>query len=218
MLLPAARSQRYWLNIFGRLRPGLSLEQAEARLNVRMQQIFLAAYGEDVSPDLRADLEKIHIALTPAGRGLSAIRQKLRAPLALLWAATGLILLIGCANLANLLLARATDRRREISVRRALGAGGWRVIRQMLTESALLASLGAVAGVSLASWLIPTLRSMLAQLRGPNRVEASLDSSALAFTCAASLLTVLLFGLAPARSSPLRQPSLWSCLPAPGCS
>ena len=198
MLLPAARSQRYWLNILGRLRPGLSLEQAEARLNVRMQQIFLSAYGEDVSPNLRADLEEIHIALTPAGRGLSAIRQKLRAPLALLWAATGLILLIGCANLANLLLARATDRRREISVRRALGAGGWRVIRQMLTESALLASLGAVAGVSLASWLIPTLRSMLTQLRGPNRVEAGLDSSALAFTCAASLLTVLLFGLAPA--------------------
>src|SRR5690606_14015449 len=132
MLLPPAPSQAYWLNILGRLRPGSSLEQAEARLNVRMQQIFLAAYGGDASPDLRADLEKIHIALTPAGAGLSSMRDKLRAPLTLLWAATGLILLIGCANLANILLARASDRRREISVRRALGAGAGRVVRQML--------------------------------------------------------------------------------------
>jgi predicted permease len=198
MLLPAAPSQEYWLNVLGRLRPGLSLEQAEARLNVRMQQIFAAAYGSDAGPDVRADLEKTYIKLTPAGGGLSSVRNKLRAPVTLLWAATGLILLIGCANLANILLARASDRRREISVRRALGAGAGRVIRQMLTESALLALAGAAAGIALASWLIPTLQSTLTQLRGPNRIDVGLDGSVLAFTCAASLLTVVLFGLAPA--------------------
>jgi predicted permease len=198
MLLPFARSQMFWLNILARLRPGVSIEQAEARLNVRMQQIFLAGYGGDVSPDLRADLETIHIELAPAGAGLSAMRAKLRAPLTLLWAATGLILLIGCANLANILLARASDRRREISIRRALGAGGGRVVRQMLTESALLAVVGGAAGIALASWLIPTLKTALSDIQGPNRVEVGLDGFVLAFSCAVSALTVLLFGLAPA--------------------
>ena len=197
-LLPAAPSQTYWLNIFGRLRPGLSLEQAEARLNVRMQQIFLAAYGSELTPERRADVAEVHIPLNPAGGGLSSMRTKLRTPLTLLWAATGLILLIGCANLANILLARASDRRREISIRRALGAGAGRVIRQMLTESLLLAGLGAAAGLALAAWLIPLLRLLLTQIPGPNRLEIGLDASVLAFTGAAGLLTVVLFGLAPA--------------------
>ena len=188
----------FWLNIIGRLRPGLTLEEAEGRLNVRMQQIFLADYGDTITPELRADIARVHVPLTPASGGLSSVRERLRTPLTVLWAATGLILMIGCSNLANILLARAADRRREISIRRALGAAGARVVRQMLTESLLLAGLGAAAGIALASWLIPTLESIVAGLRGPNRVDAGLEPAVLLFSCGASLLTVLLFGLGPA--------------------
>ncbi|MCB1020770.1 MAG: ABC transporter permease [Bryobacterales bacterium] len=190
--------QSFWLDILGRVQPGLSRDEAEVRLNVRLQQIFLSPYGTDVSPQRRAEIAKVHVPLTPAGGGLSSMRNQLRGPLTLLWAATGLILLIGCANLANLLLARAADRRREVSVRRALGAGPVRIIRQMLTECLLLAGFGAAAGLALASWLIPILKSVLTGLRGPNHLAVGLDATVLAFSLAASLLTVLLFGLAPA--------------------
>src|SRR5262249_55008511 len=127
--------------------------------------------------------------------GVSGLRAQYREPLKVLLAVVALVLLVACANVGNLLLTRAAARQREISVRLALGAGRGRLIRQLLTESLLLAALGGVAGVVAARWVVAALLALVSRTAP---VQATVDRPVLAFTIAVTLIAGLLFGLAPA--------------------
>jgi putative ABC transport system permease protein len=173
-----------WLSVVGRVRAGVSLEQAQQRMSAVAAQLEQEYPGPN----------------TGAGIMLEPLQQTItgdvRAPLLILLAAVAVVLLIGCANVANLLLARGTVRRRELAIRAALGAGRGRVARQLLTESVMLALVGGIIGVGLAVWAVGGIIS----LAPPDlpRVEAiRIDTAVLGFTLFVSIVTGLLFGLAP---------------------
>src|SRR6185295_671408 len=132
-----------------------------------------------------------------AGTGISPLRQQYERPLWLLMATTGLVLLIACANLANLLLARATVREPEIAVRLAIGASRWRLVRQLLAESLLLAVAGAVLGAGLALASSRMLIAFISTSKNPIFIDAALDGRVLIFTASPAVLTCVLFGLLP---------------------
>ncbi len=192
---PANVEKVMWLRVFGRLRPGVSIEQADAASNVIFQQGLAAYYGSGLTPEDHKNFLNQHLKLRPAATGASQLRRQFSEPLWMLLAASGLILLIACANLGNLLLARATARSRELSVRLALGASRGRLIRQLLTESAVLALLGGAAGL-VAAYL---LRAGLLRLVSDSIVlDATPDARVLAFVFALTLLAGLLLGIFPA--------------------
>jgi macrolide transport system ATP-binding/permease protein len=182
----------YWMEMMGRLRPGVTLKQAQAQAGPIFEN-WVASTAEN-DPQ-RGNLPQF--LLSEGARGVDRLRRKYEQPVVILMAMVALILAIACANIANLLLARATARRREIAVRLSIGAGRWRVIRQLLTESVLLASIGGAAGLLIAYWSVPVLRAMLAS--GSSFVmRAELNWHLLAATAALTMITGLLFGLAPA--------------------
>ena len=154
----------WWLNVFARLKPGVPLKQVEASCNVLFRQINTAEFNAipGAPEHFRDRFVNKHLDLLPAGRGLSDIRELASAPLTVLMAMVGLVLLIACANIANLLIARATGRQKEIAVRLALGAGRTQIVRQLLVESMLLAALGGGAGLLIASWASELLPRFLA--------------------------------------------------------
>ncbi len=179
-----------WLGMIGRLKPGVSMEQAQAKVAVISQQLAQAY------PDTNRD--RI-VTLFPVSKIDPQGYSPLLSAAALLLSVTGIVLLIACANVANLLLARASARRKEIAVRLALGAGRFRLIRQLLTESLLLAFLGGLAGVLLAVWTVELLKATPppAGIFSFN-LDFSLDGRVLGFAFVLSLLTGIIFGLAPA--------------------
>jgi predicted permease len=187
-----------WLQVMGRLAPGISLKRAEAGINVTFQQGLRAWSQALPTPRQRQLMLEERIRLRPGNRGASELRGEFADPLILLMAVVGAVLLIACANLANLMLARATGRRREIGVRLALGAARARLIRQLLTESALIAALGGALGILLSVAAARLLLALVSTGFDNLSLDIPRDYHVLVFTAAISLLTLLLFGLVPA--------------------
>jgi len=177
--------------VVGRLQPGITSAHAEAELNTIVAQL---------SHDYR-NLEGTHIVLSPPGLAGNLLRGAVIGFATVLMGVSGLVLLIACTNLASLLLARASDRRKEIAIRLALGASRWRLVRQLLAESLVLSVAGAGGGVLLASWIADALASWRPPLDVPISGDLPLDYRVFLFTATTALMTTLLFGLAPAIQS-----------------
>jgi predicted permease len=187
-----------WLRIIGRLNPGVSVPQAEARLTITFRRVLEGIFGPSTSRNVRREIDESTLRLTPAGLGVSRLRGRFAQPLQLLLAAVVLVLLISCANVANLLLSRAASRRREIDLRLALGMSRMRLVRHVMTESLVLSAMGASLGLVLA-WLgrEALLRLVSADgSRAPVAVET--DLRLIAFVAVVSVVTALLFGSVPA--------------------
>jgi predicted permease len=186
----------YWLQMMGRLRPGISLEHAQASLAPPFGQWVATTAINDKQ---RANLPVLH--LEEGAGGLDSLRRVYSKPLYVLLAMVGLILAIACANTANLLLARATARTREMGVRLSLGAGRFRVIRQLLTESVLLAVLSGAAGIAIAMAGSRVLTALLANGEEGLTIHAELNWNVLLVTLGLALLCGVLFGIVPALQS-----------------
>jgi predicted permease len=187
-----------WLQVMGRLAPGTSRATAQAGLNVEFQQILKQWAASAPTEEERRGMSDQKIVLRDGAKGASQLRDQFSDPLVMLMAMVGLVLLIACANIANLMLARASGRQREIGVRLALGAGRGRVIRQLLTESILVAALGGILGAFLAVWGAEVLLALVSSGVDDLALRVPHDYRVFVFTAAISLLTGILFGLAPA--------------------
>ena len=191
------RKDNWFLAAMGRLNPGWSLARASAHLEAISPALF-----HDTLPNYRPEDEKAYLAFRlgafPAATGVSDVRSDFEAPLWLLLATAALVLLIACANLANLMLARASAREREVAVRLALGASRGRIVRQMATESALIAGCGAAAGALLAQWLASVLVASIATRRDRIVLAVAHDWRVFAFIALVASAAGVIFGVVPA--------------------
>src|ERR1035441_8232716 len=194
-----------WTEVFGRLKPGMSLQKAQAGLQPLFHQILDREVTEKpfakASPFVKQEFLKMWMEVMPGSRGRSYLRKTYSKPLFALMGIVGLVLLIACSNLANLLIARASARQKEIAVRLALGAGRGRLIRQLLVESLVLAAVGGALGVGLAVLIDQALIDFLPSGHTPLSLSSTPDWTVLAFTFTISLLAGAVFGLIPALQS-----------------
>ncbi|MGA8593972.1 MAG: ABC transporter permease [Bryobacteraceae bacterium] len=190
-----SKRDHFWLNMIGRLRPGVTMQAAQATLDTQLHQFYTAQVGSRISPEQQRKIHNVNIALKPGGRGISWMRFRYSQPLHILMTIVSLVLLIACANLAALLLARASARHQEFCARLALGASRSRLVRQLLTESVLLSVFGGAAGVAFAWWGV---KALVAMVGVSSVVKVRPDFLVLSFTFAISILTGIGFGLVPA--------------------
>jgi predicted permease len=187
--------QAYWLMLMGRLKTGITLDQAEANVNLGLRQFLTEEAGSQLTEDRQKGIQNTFAKLVEGKGGISGLRRIYSKPLHMLMVIVGMVLLIACANVGSLLLSRAATRKAEISLRMALGATRWRIIRQLLTESMLLALVGGVCGVLLAQWGVTVLVRLVAE---GSPLDTRADVGVLAFTAGISILAGVLFGLVPA--------------------
>ena len=194
-----------WVNVFGRMKPGVTEQQAKAALQPFFHQMLELEVREkafaQTAPETRQRFLTMWIDLLPAAKGDSELRRQFSSALLVLTAIVVLVLLIACANVANLLIARATARQKEIAVRLALGASRSRIISQLLIESLLLAITGGIAGLALAVWMDRALLAFLPTGNTPLTISSTPDWRIMSFNLAISLLTGIIFGLVPALQS-----------------
>ncbi|MFZ0594625.1 MAG: ABC transporter permease, partial [Bryobacteraceae bacterium] len=197
----------WWLTVMGRLKPGETLKRADAQLRATTSGIFEATLPKNYPAVNVKDYLKFKLAAAPAGNGVSELREQYGDPLLLLLATGGLVLLIACANIANLILARSTAREHEFAVRLAIGASRSRLIRQLMTESVLLAVCGAVVGLFVSSVLSRFLVALLGTQGDALFLDLRPDSRVFVFTLMVASLTCILFGLMPAFRATRAAPS-----------
>ncbi len=200
--------ESFWLATIGRLKPGWTIERASTQLAAISPGVFAATVPGDYDAIEKKDYLTFRLGALPAATGVSGLRQDYEDPLWLLLALSGLVLLIACANLANLMLARASARQREMALRLTLGASRSRLIRQLLAESLLLAGLGTIAGALLAQIVSRVLVAFLSTQGNHIFVELTPDWRVLEFAAGLAILTCVLFGLAPAMQASRTDPGV----------
>jgi putative ABC transport system permease protein len=188
----------WWLNVMGRLKRGQTLRQVSAQLGAMSAGIFRATLPANYPTLNVKDYLEFRLAAVPAGNGVSTVRKQYSDPLILLLATAGLVLLIACANLANLMLARNTAREHEIAVRLAIGATRGRLVRQLMTESILLTAAGSALGIFLSGAVSQLMVALIGTEGDPLFLDLAPDAKVLAFMTALATLTCILFGLTPA--------------------
>lgn len=193
----------FWLRIMGRLKPGISVERAAAPMQEVMNGVMLEDVRQHAPPGTPKQvidrfLQGMRIVGVPAGGGISYLRGQYRQPLQIMMFVVGLVMLIGCSSVANLLIARGSARRHEIAIRLSLGAGKGRILQQLMTEGILLALASAGVGLLFAHWGTPILVRLLTPLTEPAKLATGIDLRLLAFTSVVSVLTVVICGLTPA--------------------
>src|SRR5271163_1249033 len=189
----------HWVTMLGRLKPRMSAEKAQAGLAPLYRALMEGdATALKLSPRNRQDFVNRKLVLDTGAHGRPVLQHDAKQPLLVLMGMVGLVLLIACANLAGLLIARGEGRQRESALRLALGAGRVRLVRQLMTESLLLAIAGGAAGLALAAWTLSVIVNSIPENEGAAGLTAQLDYRVLIFACAVSLVTGVLFGLAPA--------------------
>ena len=200
------RRDAFWLQVMGRLKPGWSLQQASALLDAASPGIFAATMPTGYGDSALDSYRKYRLTAYPGRNGNSTAGATYDSSLWLLLGTTALVLLIACANLANLMLARASTREQEMAVRLALGASAGRVRQQLLLESLVLAVAGSVLGIGLASFFSKTVVRLISTERNPFYLVTNIDWRVLSFTAFMAVATCLLFGLAPAFRSSRTEP------------
>jgi len=188
----------WWLQIMGRVKPGSSPNQLRAHFQLISPRVFAATVPPNWDPEDQKSYQKWSLDTAAVATGTSRLREQFERPLQILMVVVGIVLLIACANIASLMLARAATRHREMAVRRAVGASRLRLMRQLLTECLLLSTAGALLGILLAHWGSMLLVHFISTARDQVYLDLSLDWRILGFTAAIAILTAILFGVLPA--------------------